>query len=65
MSQNTNLINELEGMDCETMAIIYEKQGVRKEYRGPKKEVISLVKKIQESSKNMKLIEIRHPRAAE
>jgi len=65
MGQNNTLVNELERVNCETMTVIYEKCGVRKKYRGPKKEVISLVKKIKESPENMKLTEVQHPRAAE
>jgi hypothetical protein len=65
MGQNANLINELEKMNCETMIVVYDKCGVRKEFMGPKEEVISLVKKIQESQESMKLLTIHHPRAAE
>ena len=65
MGQNSNLIEELERMDCETMLVIYENCGVRKEFMGPKKEAITLVKKIRASPETMKMLQIHHPRAAE
>jgi len=65
MGQKSNLIEELKEMNCETMTVIYENCGVRKEYEGPKDEAVSLVEKILSSQKTMRIIEIQHPRAAE
>lgn len=64
MGHKTAVTEELEQMDCETMTIKYEKCGVFKKYTGPKKEVISLFKKIQANPQTMTLIEILHPRKA-
>ncbi|MFZ5559649.1 MAG: hypothetical protein ACOZAL_02565 [Patescibacteria group bacterium] len=65
MGQNSTLISELEAVNCETMTVVYEKWGVRKEYKGSKDGTISLVKKILASPKEMRIIEIQHPPAAE
>lgn len=64
MGHKSVISEELEGMDCETMTIKYEKYGVLKKYTGPKKDVIALVKKIQANPQTMRWIEILHPRAA-
>lgn len=65
MGRNNTLINELEEVNCETMTVIYENCGVRKEFTGPKNEAIALVKKIRASEKTMRISQIIHPRAAE
>jgi len=62
MSDGLRFIEELEGMDCETMTIKYNERGTYKEFPGPKKEVVARYKEILRNPKMMKFIGIDHPR---
>jgi len=64
MGKSKNMIEELKEVDCETMTVVYEWCGVRKERKLPKDEAIAFIKKIQARPQDMRVLEVLHPRAA-